>query len=310
MPSSPTNCCQGTTRSARRCSKVWRPAASTPSGSDVCGEQCAGCAGGWRYTPRKNKEAAGDAGAAQACARLSLAGYATSFGPGRPLEAGVAAALEKNPDSARTVAFGVRFGPADGRQGDIRALPRYGLCIFGSSPVRHSRNSLATRESRRGIDVAPLSVCLAVHNNRPAALKRPPVLASRDVATTYTRQVGPRRKWVRLQDATSRQHSSTDWRNGPSAHHLVRVRIAYRSLSRSFGAPTVHPQARTSRASSTSTSPANYRSTTSSAHVAKASRRRRGHILESGRVPPVRRDLLEGTAASSSLAAFDRLAQR
>ena len=66
------------------------------SGSDVCGEQCAGCSGGWRYTPRKNKQKLRATRARHKKLReLSLAGYATSFGPGRPLEAGVAAALEK-----------------------------------------------------------------------------------------------------------------------------------------------------------------------------------------------------------------------
>ena len=63
-----------------------------PSGSDVCGEQCAGCAGGWRYTPRKNKQKLRTTRARHKKLReLSLAGYATSFGPGKPLEAGVAA---------------------------------------------------------------------------------------------------------------------------------------------------------------------------------------------------------------------------
>ena len=60
------------------------------SGSDVCGEQCAGCAGGWRYTPRKNKQKLRTTRARHKKLReLSLAGYATSFGPAR---GGVAAA--------------------------------------------------------------------------------------------------------------------------------------------------------------------------------------------------------------------------
>ena len=68
-----------------------------PSGSEKCGEQCSGCVDGWRYTPRKNKQKLRATRARHKKLReLSLAGYATSFGPGRPLEAGVAAALEKN----------------------------------------------------------------------------------------------------------------------------------------------------------------------------------------------------------------------
>ena len=67
-----------------------------PSGSEKCGEQCSGCVDGWRYTPRKNKQKLRATRARHKKLReLSLAGYATSFGPGRPLEAGVAAALEK-----------------------------------------------------------------------------------------------------------------------------------------------------------------------------------------------------------------------
>ena len=67
------------------------------SGSEKCGEQCSGCVDGWRYTPRKNKQKLRATRARHKKLReLSLAGYATSFGPGRPLEAGVAAALEKN----------------------------------------------------------------------------------------------------------------------------------------------------------------------------------------------------------------------
>ena len=59
-----------------------------PSGSDVCGEQCSGCVDGWRYTPRKNKQKLRTTRARHKKLReLSLAGYATSFGPGRPLEA-------------------------------------------------------------------------------------------------------------------------------------------------------------------------------------------------------------------------------
>ena len=66
-----------------------------PSGSEKCGEQCSGCVDGWRYTPRKNKQKLRATRARHKKLReLSLAGYATSFGPGRPLEAGVAAALE------------------------------------------------------------------------------------------------------------------------------------------------------------------------------------------------------------------------
>ena len=68
-----------------------------PAGSEKCGEQCSGCVDGWRYTPRKNKQKLRATRARHKKLReLSLAGYATSFGPGRPLEAGVAAALEKN----------------------------------------------------------------------------------------------------------------------------------------------------------------------------------------------------------------------
>ena len=68
-----------------------------PAGSEQCGEQCSGCVDGWRYTPRKNKQKLRATRARHKKLReLSLAGYATSFGPGRPLEAGVAAALEKN----------------------------------------------------------------------------------------------------------------------------------------------------------------------------------------------------------------------
>ena len=66
------------------------------SGSDVCGEQCSGCVDGWRYTPRKNKQKLRTTRAWHKKLReLSLAGYATSFGPGKPLEPGVAASLEK-----------------------------------------------------------------------------------------------------------------------------------------------------------------------------------------------------------------------
>ena len=38
-----------------------------------------GCVDGWRHAAQKQAEAAGDAGAAQEAAGLSLAGYATSF---------------------------------------------------------------------------------------------------------------------------------------------------------------------------------------------------------------------------------------
>ena len=65
------------------------------AGSDVCGEQCSGCAGGWRYTPRKNKQKLRTARSRHKKMReLSLAGYATSLGPGRPLPRAEAAALE------------------------------------------------------------------------------------------------------------------------------------------------------------------------------------------------------------------------
>ena len=67
-----------------------------PAGSEKCGEQCSGCVDGWRYTPRKNKQKLRATRARHKKLReLSLAGYATSFGPGKPLEAGVAASLEK-----------------------------------------------------------------------------------------------------------------------------------------------------------------------------------------------------------------------